>query len=164
MWKALLLLFVAFNTYAFTADCNVYFSPKGGATAASVKLINSAAKTVEVHSYKLSSKPIADALVAAANKGVKVTLVIDSSQVNGAGSELDRVKASGAKVYIDSAHSIQHNKVIVVDGTRFQTGSFNLSGAAETSNAENMLVCTSKVGSDAYSANMDKHLQHSKEY
>ena len=164
MWKVLLLLFITFNAHAFTADCNFYFSPNGGATAASIRLINSAAKTIEVHSYKLSSKPIADAIIAATKRNIRVTMVIDQSQVNGIGSQLQALKAAGVTIYIDNAHSIQHNKVIIVDGTRFQTGSFNLSAAAETNNAENILICTSKVGSDALSANMYKHQSHSRDF
>lgn len=45
-----------------------------------------------------------------------------------------------APTYIDPAHKIAHNKVMIIDGETAITGSFNFTKAAENGNAENLLV------------------------
>lgn len=50
----------------------VYFSPKGGCTEAVVKELDAAKETVLVQAYSFTSAPIANALLAAHKRGVKV--------------------------------------------------------------------------------------------
>ena len=58
---------------------DVFFSPKGGCTEAVVREINSARHEVLVQAYSFSSKPIAEALIAAKTRGVQVTVLLDKS-------------------------------------------------------------------------------------
>jgi phosphatidylserine/phosphatidylglycerophosphate/cardiolipin synthase-like enzyme len=41
--------------------------------------------------------------------------------------------------YIDSKHTIAHNKIMIIDKATVITGSFNFTKAAEEKNAENLL-------------------------
>ena len=45
---------------------------------------------------------------------------------------------------VDSVQGIAHNKIIIIDGARLITGSYNFSAAANTRNAENMLYIKDK--------------------
>jgi phosphatidylserine/phosphatidylglycerophosphate/cardiolipin synthase-like enzyme len=46
--------------------------------------------------------------------------------------------------FIDTAHTIAHNKIVIIDGTRVITGSFNFTRSAEEKNAENLLIIRSE--------------------
>lgn len=71
------------------------------------------------------------------------------------------LRDAGVKVFIDSAHAIAHNKVMLIDGRTLVTGSFNFTKAAENSNAENLVVLESPEAVGLYRENYLKHLEHS---
>jgi phosphatidylserine/phosphatidylglycerophosphate/cardiolipin synthase-like enzyme len=68
-------------------------------------------------------------------------------------------------VFIDSEHSVAHNKIMLIDGATIITGSFNFTNAAESRNAENLLIIRDhpKLAA-AYAENFRLHLAHSKKY
>lgn len=70
----------------------------------------------------------------------------------------------GVKTYIDFAHSIAHNKVIIIDGETVITGSFNFTKAAEEHNAENLLILKNKDLAKQYVDNFSQHKRHSDVY
>lgn len=47
---------------------------------------------------------------------------------------------AGVKVCLTDAYKIHHDKVIIIDRSTVETGSFNFTKAAEYSNSENALV------------------------
>ena len=67
----------------------------------------------------------------------------------------------GMLVFIDSAHKIAHNKLMIIDDHVIITGSFNFSNAAEQDNAENVLIIEHKpLLSRAYLTQFSSHLDH----
>ena len=66
--------------------------------------------------------------------------------------------------FIDDAHAIAHNKVMIIDGKIVITGSFNFTKAAETKNAENLLILESPELAKLYSQNWNHHREHSESY
>lgn len=75
-----------------------------------------------------------------------------------------RRSPSSIPTFIDAAHAIAHNKVMVIDGQVVITGSFNFTKAAEESNAENLLVIRDTDLAGKYAANWETHLRHSERY
>lgn len=142
----------------------VFFSPKGGCTEAVIKNINHAEKSVLVQAYSFTSQPIAEALVRAHERGVKVKVLLDKSQRRGKGSKLNLLVDAGIPVSIDTKHSIAHNKVMIIDGVTVLTGSFNFTNAAEDKNAENLLVVRDKAIAKKYRNNWNSHSKHSEVY
>jgi len=68
-------------------------------------------------------------------------------------------------VFIDDKHAIAHNKIMIIDNRVVITGSFNFSTAAETKNAENLLVLEDMPDLiRAYRDNFQHHLRHSAPY
>jgi phosphatidylserine/phosphatidylglycerophosphate/cardiolipin synthase-like enzyme len=140
----------------------VHFSPHGGCSAAVVADVNSASQYIHVQTYSFTSQPITDALIAARKRGVLVEVLADKSDGLGSSvSKLVQLRAGGVSVFIDGKHAIAHNKVIVVDGKSVETGSYNYTGQAETSNAENCLVIADAPLAAAYEANWQNHKAHS---
>jgi phosphatidylserine/phosphatidylglycerophosphate/cardiolipin synthase-like enzyme len=70
----------------------------------------------------------------------------------------------GIPTYINASHAIAHNKIMIIDKQTVITGSFNFTKAAEESNAENLLILSSKEVAKAYIDNWNKHREHSEEY
>ena len=142
-----------------TRAIEVRFSPHGGCTEAVVQEIGRANSEVLVQAYSFTSSAIADALLAAAGRGVQVRVIVDRSQAHGIKSQASRFRG----LLVDDKHAIAHNKVIVIDGAVVLTGSFNFTRAAEQSNAENLLIIRDGFTASQYVENWKAHAQHSTE-
>ena len=165
----LALLF--FATVSIAADLilnNVpvalYFSPKGGATQAVVREIDNATLEILIQAYSFTSAPIAKSLVDAHKRGVSVEVILDKSQRTDKYSGATFLANNGIPTYIDAAHAIAHNKIMIIDKQTVITGSFNFTRAAEVKNAENLLILRSKELAGYYLENWQKHRQHSEPY
>ncbi len=141
-----------------------HFSPKGGCTDKIIEELGRAKKTVLVQAYSFTSAPIAEALVAAHRRGVSVQVLLDKSQRSEKYSSADFVAHAKIPTYIDAKHAIAHNKIIIIDNNVIITGSFNFSKAAETSNAENLLVIHDPTLAACYTDNWKLHKEHSEAY
>src|ERR1035437_9768819 len=141
-----------------TGTIDSYFSPRGGATEAIVKEINSAKSEILVQAYSFTSKPIAKALIDARKRGIKIEVVLDKSQRREKYTSADFVAHAGIPTYIDDKHAIAHNKIMILDRSTLITGSFNFTKAAEEKNAENLLVVKgNKPLVDRYIRNFEEH-------
>jgi phosphatidylserine/phosphatidylglycerophosphate/cardiolipin synthase-like enzyme len=158
-------------------EWSVYFSPTGGATQAIVEELGRAKTSVLVEAYTFTSVPIAKALVEAHTRGVRVEVILDKSQrgfIHGVAagpaligsqySAADFLAHSGISVLIDSEHAIAHSKAMVIDDQVVITGGFNFTKAAESQNAENLLVIHDPALAAKYTANWQVHAAHSTRY
>lgn len=143
----------------------VAFSPNAGATELVVKVIDAARQSIRLAAYSFTSKPIAEALVAAHKRGVDVQVVVDKSQKTERYTSATFLANMGIPVRVDAMHAIMHNKFIVVDGQHVENGSFNFTSAAEARNAENALVnWNSPKLAAIYTDNWRLHWDHSEPY
>lgn len=122
------------------AQYEVAFSPRGRSLPLVLQLIKGAQKSILVAAYSFTSKPIAQALLAAHKRKVKVFVVADKKSNTGKYSAVSFLANQGVPVVLNAQYAIHHHKFIVVDGVHVQTGSFNYSAAAVNKNAENVLV------------------------
>ncbi len=163
----LIAIFLTFasSAIAFPVDVvNVFFSPNGGCTKAIVEQIDSAKSEILIQAYSFTSTPIAKALLVARKRNVDVQIILDKSQSKQSYSSYTFFQNQGISVYIDSAHAIAHNKIIIIDQETIITGSFNFTKAAEEKNAENLLIIKSKELAKIYIENWKKHFDHSEKY
>jgi phosphatidylserine/phosphatidylglycerophosphate/cardiolipin synthase-like enzyme len=140
MTRFLLALLLLMPIQSWAIDAEVAFSPDRGATALVVKTIGEAKQTIRVAAYSFTSKPIAEALLDAHKRGIDVEVVVDKSQATARYTAATYLANQGVPVRIDYQYAIMHDKFIVVDGVTVEEGSFNYTAAAETRNAENVLV------------------------
>lgn len=130
-------------TLAARGNVEVAFSPNGGCTEATVRFIGEAQSSIRMAAYGLTSNPIGKALVEAKKRGVDVRVVVDrdhNGRRSAPNSVVSFLAANDIPVRIDTAVRIQHNKVLIVDAKSVQNGSFNFTNAAQTSNAENIII------------------------
>ena len=147
------------------APAKVFFSPNGGCANGIVKEIEMGAREILVQAYSFSSTPIRNALINAQKRGAKVEIIFDKDEQKDQDYRTAKTfLKNGITVYLDGNHVIAHNKVIVIDRETVITGSFNFTNAAETKNAENVLVVKSKALAGLYAENWYAHLKHSPKY
>lgn len=139
----------------------VKFSPKGGCTETIVKQIAQAKVEIKVMAYAFTSPSIANALIEAKKRKVKIEVVLDKKMQKGRASQAEPVSESGIGVWLDGRHAIMHDKVMVIDKKTVITGSYNFTVSAETRNAENLLVIQSVELAKKYLDNFDLHKLHS---
>jgi len=177
-WKKPLSLFigVAFllmaayglgRYHAITAiipPVQVYFSPNGGCTEAIIKEIDNAKSEILVQAYSFTSTPIAKSLLESHKRGVREEVILDKSQKTQNYSSATFLANSKIPTFIDSNHAIAHNKVMIIDENTVITGSFNFTKAAESKNAENLLIIRSDEIAKLYIENWKNHKDHSNPY
>jgi phosphatidylserine/phosphatidylglycerophosphate/cardiolipin synthase-like enzyme len=168
--KALALLWVSLflwstGSLAQAGSIRVYFSPNGGCTDAILIEINQAKTEILLQAYSFTSKPIAQALIRAKQRGVRISAVLDKSNRSQKYSAATFLKNMGIPVLIDDKHAIAHNKIMIIDNRVVITGSFNFTMAAENKNAENLLILDDLPDlTRAYRENFQNHLRHAVPY
>jgi len=130
-------------SYSVHGQISVYFSPNGGCERAVIDKIGEARSQILVAIYTFTDTDIANALVSAKNKGVRIQVFMDKSQAGGSYSRGDLLASNGIPVKYSTGAGLMHNKFAVIDTAVVVTGSFNWTVSAEEKNAENLLVIKS---------------------
>lgn len=142
----------------------VCFTPGQDCTAMLVDTINAAQKTIQVQAYSFTSYPIAKALVRAQSRGVDVEVILDKTQFDGQHfSVAPYLYQHQIRLLEDDTVNIAHNKVMILDDSVLETGSFNFTKAAQMQNAENMLIIHNTDVAQAYLENWQERKKQSQE-
>lgn len=131
---------------ARAGDITLYFSrpgvadyhpsPEDGLAA----LIDSARESFHGAFYDISSRRIADCLIAAKRRGVDVRLVTERDT---RGPVIEELERAGIPVVCDDGPGLMHNKFAVVDGVTVWTGSYNATPNGAGANDNNALALRS---------------------
>ncbi|MCL4239625.1 MAG: hypothetical protein KJ047_15430 [Anaerolineae bacterium] len=116
--------------------------------AALVTALDGAQQTVDLAVYELESQPITDALIRAAERGVRVRVVTDGEYgLESPDATFDQLELAGIPVVSDGARrGYMHNKFVVIDGLYVWTGSTNLKPNGFYRNNNNaMLIRSSRL-------------------
>ncbi len=131
----------------------VLFSPDDDLQQALITLIANEKKSLKMAIFMITTKEIIHALIAAHERGVKVTIVTDNMCVRDRWSKIDLLKKAGIAVYEyvpEKAQSrlmndLMHNKFVIFadtldDRPLVWTGSFNFTRSAQLCNQENAVI------------------------
>ena len=101
-----------------------------------------AAVRVDAALYHLDSTPVADALIEAHNRGVRVRVVTEADNVDEA--EIERLQEAGIPVADDGDNEgYMHHKFIVIDERYVWTGSYNTTHNGAYRNNNNVILIDS---------------------
>ncbi len=128
------------NYNSETARINVCFTPPAGCGNLIAREISKASETIYLQAYSFTSKEIIRELIKAKDRGVKVKVLLDASNLYDKDSRGYELAKYGIEVRIDKVSGIAHNKVIIIDKKKVITGSFNFTKAADKHNAENVVL------------------------
>ena len=129
------------------------FTPPSGCAAVIEKQISQALSSIYVQAYGMTSPTIVDALIKAHERGVKVRILLDKSNLKDKWSKRSLLVDAGVDVGIDKVSGIAHNKVMIVDEQKVITGSFNITRAADSRNAENVIIINDQSVANEYLQN-----------
>ncbi len=144
--------------------CTVCFTPNECCLPLILEAMQKAKVSIHLQAYSFTSKPIADALIRSKERGVKVIVIVDKSQLKERHTQIKNLIAAGISVFIDYKPAIAHNKIIIFDEEKVLSGSYNFSAAAEHRNAENLLLIEDKECAQKYLKNFLSRLVVSKPY
>lgn len=132
---------------------DIRFSPRGGCLELILQTLALAQDHVYVHTYSFTSQEIAQALINAHRRGVRVLVIADKRESQSHYARLQALVDAGIEVRIDKVSGLAHNKIMVVDDNWVITGSYNWSAAAEKRNAENIVRITNPAVNKHYATN-----------
>ena len=133
----ILYITISISTLAKT---EVYFSLSDNPQKIIIKNINQAEAFINIAMYVFTNKEIALPLIDAQNRGVKVRIYLDRSQIESSYSVSRLLVQNGIKVRISTNNYIMHNKFAIIDNRLLLTGSYNWTFSANNRNDENLLI------------------------
>lgn len=155
--RAVVLFFLmGISSLAF-ANTEVYFSPNGGCQKAIITEIDKAHETIDIAMYALTSREIAQSLMEAKKRGVKLRISLDIAQIQDHFSKSRYLLKKGLEVKFHMGPGLLHNKFAIIDNHVVITGSYNWTMTAERKNFENLLIITDKELAQKYTTQF-KHL------
>ena len=134
-------------------NIDLCFTPPSGCAAVIVGAISKAKESIYVQAYGITSPPIVEALIRVQNRGVKVRILLDKSNLKDKWSKMADLLKANIDVSIDKMSGITHNKVMIIDEHIVITGSFNFTRAADSRNAENVILIDDSVVAKQYLQN-----------
>ena len=148
LWLAVFIALAPLPVLARTDDLarvEAAFTPGDDIAGLIERHIARSRRSVQVQAYIFTDRRIANALLAARKRGVEVEVIGDAEQhASGGLPHLRALERAGARVFLDSNHAASHNKIVIVDGEAAEatviTGSYNFTHAAQSRNAENVVV------------------------
>lgn len=139
----------------------VYFSPHEDCAGIICHTIGKAKHTIHIQAYSFTCRKIWSALMEKLNNGVKIYIILDSSQEKSPHSLYNTVLyETEIPLYIDTpaSNKIAHNKIILIDidteNPILITGSYNFSRSAQK-NSENILIIDGSVYKNTVKAYME---------
>jgi phosphatidylserine/phosphatidylglycerophosphate/cardiolipin synthase-like enzyme len=127
--------------YEDGTEVRVYFSPQDTTlTSAILPFLAKATKTLDIGMFYLTDKGVADAIVAARARGVKIRVIYDAVAGAHPASLHNYLRKHGIELRVENWGGKMHMKDAVADGRHVIMGSMNWSGSGDGDNDENTLV------------------------
>ncbi|OGO49994.1 MAG: hypothetical protein A2Z30_02655 [Chloroflexi bacterium RBG_16_64_43] len=138
----------------FTSPDDFTGDYRGGADTPIVASLEAARFTIEVACLEINLYSISRALIRAAERGVTVRVVVDSTFIQT--RALSDLEQAGIPVLGDRREGLMHDKFVVVDGALVWTGSMNLTTSDTYRNNNNLLRIESVELAQAYQREFDE--------
>jgi Phosphatidylserine/phosphatidylglycerophosphate/cardiolipin synthases and related enzymes len=128
------------TTMTVRPEMTVCFSRTEDCASIIEYLIGRANLSVYVAVYVFTNPSLADALVNAKDRGVRVIVIVERNNENVTGSQVGYLRSRGVEVVLDENPYLMHHKFAIIDGEFVIVGSYNWSLAAENRNDESLMV------------------------
>jgi len=129
----------------------------GGIDRELIAVIDQAETTVDLVAYDFDLRSVAEALIAAEQRGVRVRVVTESENVPDNRHVLIDLERAGIPVIEDNRENgLMHNKFVVIDGASVWTGSWNMTENGTYRNNNNAVLITSQALADNYTSEFEE--------
>ena len=139
------------------AICECYFFPNPSNEKYILNILHSCTKTLDVAIFSLTRNSIANCLIDAKKKGIKVRCIADDECVKNYGSDIYTLAANDIDCKTDDQPKYHmHNKYAIIDNSVIVTGSFNWTTQAINNNQENILIYENKQIAEEYTKEFNR--------
>ena len=134
-------IWILLDSSAF-AEVETLFSPEKSIKERLLKEVESTTSTLELAIHDITSFDMAQALLKAKQRGIKVRIIADSKQAKMRPSQITYLIHQGipVKVLGGKEKGLMNHRFAILDGQRVITGSYNWSGASQRWNYDNILI------------------------
>jgi phosphatidylserine/phosphatidylglycerophosphate/cardiolipin synthase-like enzyme len=139
----------------------VYTQCNGNAHKAIIEEINAATSTIRCMLYSFNDLEIADALQNAQLRGIDVKIIMDRGQFTKNKTAQYIYSSKSLNMKLDSAETIMHMKLCIIDTNIIILGSYNWTRAARIFYAEVLYICTNSTLAQELTASFNYHDGHS---
>lgn len=130
--------------------------PSGGIPEQVAASMDTAQKTLDVVVYEFNWEPLAEAMMRAAERGVKVRLVTDTDTVTEDKDLMAELKKANIPIVDDQRSAIMHDKFVIIDSAVLWTGSMNFTINDGYKNNNNFIEIQSTRLVENYQAKFDQ--------
>ena len=155
---ALILVLLIFTHIVLTDEVEVLvlFSPRDDCAAQIFRCLNESQKSIDVAMYYFTNRILAQALVKAKEREIKVRVYLDDSQRDEKYSKGRYLEGKGINVKYEDGVGLMHDKFCIIDDDKVITGSFNWTVSADLKNDENLLIIHSRKIALEYKKQFEK--------
>lgn len=145
-----------------SSPISVCFTPGAQCVQDVINSINLAQNNIYMQANAITSNSIANALIAAKQRKVNISILLDKSQMKQKSSVmLKNLINKNIPIWIDAKPMVANNKVLVIDNTTVVTGSFNFGLSHQENNASNVLVIKDSNLASVYVKNWENRQKDS---
>ncbi|BBE30199.1 hypothetical protein OSSY52_03400 [Tepiditoga spiralis] len=131
-----------------------FFMPEDDLKDRLVQLINSAQQSIDIMMFTFTDKEIANALLDAKNRGLKIRIIMETFQAKSSWSVYSFIKSLNP--VLDKNPRTFHHKVMIIDNSITVTGSYNFTNSAQFKNDENALIIHSQDVSHSFTKEFNR--------
>ncbi len=143
-----------------TGAITVMFTAPDGSTPANaveeklIEALSRAEKQIDAAVFDVGLEDVAEALVAAQARGVRVRMVTDADHLDE--DAVARLQEADIPLVTDNGDPFMHNKFVVIDGLQVWTGSWNWTYSETYRNDNNVLILTSSRLAQNYTTEFEE--------
>lgn len=142
------------STAQFSQDAA--FSPGMACLQTIQRCLRHARKTIDICVFTLSDDRIAEEVLAAHRRGIKVRIITDNDKEYDAGSDIGRLRDAGIALLVDRSEAHMHHKFAIFDGEKLINGSYNWTRSAAQYNEENLVLSNDRRLVEEFSGQFEK--------
>ena len=136
--------------------CECHFFPNAANEEKVVSMLRTCKKTLDIAIFSLTLDSIAEAILEAYQRGIKVRMIADDECAKNKGSNVKLIASVGVPCKTDNAIYHMHHKFAVLDGSVVIMGSFNWTGQAVKYNQENIFFYEDKNIASQYAQEFER--------
>lgn len=131
---------------------------EGGPDVPLAQAIDNAQVSIDVAAYSMSLRSVRDALLRAQERGVKVRMVMESTNMDSAVPHA--LMDAGIKIIGDNRQGLMHDKFMVIDRSEVWTGSMNFTTSGTYEDNNNLIRIRSSEVAQDYTVEFEEMFEH----
>lgn len=139
---------------AYLNDPEVGRGDRGNIDRRLADVIAGATTSIDAALFEIESPRIAEELVKAVRRGVRIRMVLEEDQITN--HEVDLLRGAGIPLVTDGRSARMHNKFLVIDRERVWTGSMNVTDNGAWKNNNNGVLIRSEKIAENYTAEFEE--------